>query len=108
MRNVGSPIFVHLGERMRGPKGLSIGSISNIYFENIKAYGPYELYKAIPWNYVSFKNNDVLQFPGIYSRDFVPEVGTWQITSNVCGLVNHPLNNIYFKFIFLKLILQIQ
>ena len=37
MRNVGAPIFIHLGNRMRGPKGIEVGKIQNVLIENGKA-----------------------------------------------------------------------
>ncbi|NLE06583.1 MAG: hypothetical protein GX638_17500, partial [Crenarchaeota archaeon] len=103
MENVGTPFFVHLGKRMRGPSHLTIGSIRDVSFKNITAKGPYQLYHCLPWNYDSFLRKDTIQFPGFYSKDKVEAPGTWQITSNVCGLINHPLKNITFENITLEL-----
>ncbi|MBE5742899.1 MAG: hypothetical protein E7360_06275, partial [Clostridiales bacterium] len=47
MTNVNAPIFIHLGKRMRGPKGREIGKIRNVTLENITAEGPYEPYEVI-------------------------------------------------------------
>lgn len=98
MRNVGAPVFIHLGQRMRGPKGLEIGRIRNITLENITAEGPYEPYRAVAWNYKSFKENDTLQYP--WSMDSKPV--EQQFTSNICGLSGIPLENIVLKNVTLK------
>ncbi|MBE6647810.1 MAG: hypothetical protein E7611_09290 [Ruminococcaceae bacterium] len=99
MRNVGAPLFVHLGQRMRGPKGLEIGRIRNITLENITAEGPYEPYKAIAWNYVSYTAKDNLQYP--WSMNSSP--AEKQFTSNVCGLKGIPLENITLRNVNLTL-----
>lgn len=98
MRNVGAPLFIHLGQRMRGPKGLEIGRIRNITLENIEAEGPYEPYEAIAWNYKSFVEGDTLQYP--WSMDSSP--AEKQFTSNVCGLVGIPLENITLRNVTFK------
>ncbi len=103
MKNVGSPFFVHLNKRLRGPKGSTVGSINNVRFENIKVLGPYKVYKCMPWNYVSYINKDTLQFPGYYSGQKKEKTGTWQITSNVCGLKEKHISNIVFKNIYMEL-----
>ncbi|MCQ3034704.1 MAG: glycosyl hydrolase family 28 protein [Bacilli bacterium] len=103
MKNVGAPLFVHLGHRLRGPEGTTIGSIKNIHFENVKAVGPYRVYKCVPWNYVSYVAKDTVQFPGFYSKQKREPVGTWQITSNFCGLEGHNIENITFKDIYFEL-----
>ncbi|MCQ2796362.1 MAG: glycosyl hydrolase family 28 protein [Bacilli bacterium] len=103
MKNTGTPIFVHLGKRLRGPKGSKIGSISNITFNNIKATGPYKLVKTIAWNYDSYVRNNHYQYPGVTSLNKVREVGTWQVTSNICGLKGHNLKNITLKNIYFEL-----
>lgn len=107
MRNVNAPIFIHVGERMRGPVGRDVGKIKNVTLENITAEGPYEPYEVIPWNYLCYKRKDVLQFPWIFgAADNTSEqkVGNpWQLTSNICGLRESPLENIVLKNIHLKL-----
>ncbi len=110
MQNVGTPFFVFIGKRLRGPKGLKVGSIRNITFENITAEGPYEPYNVIEWRYDSFKNKDTYQEPWLLNLvDYKDEDRTltkndcWQITSNVCGLEESPLENITFKNVKLKL-----
>ena len=99
MVNVGAPLFIHLGQRMRGPQGREIGRIRNVTLENITAEGPYVPYEAIAWNYKSFIENDTLQHP--WSMDSSP--AEKQFTSNVCGLSGIPLENITLRNVDLVL-----
>ena len=107
MVNVNAPIFIHIGRRMRGPQGREIGSIKNITFENITATGKYKPYKIIPWNYQSYKLNDNVQDPKVFgiaeSFDGTESTEEWQMTSNICGLKERPLENIRLKNVYLKL-----
>jgi len=103
MYNIGSPFFVYIGKRMRGPKELEIGSIKNVSFENIYVMGPYHVYDCMAWNYVSYVAKDNKQFPGYYSKQVEEPTGTWQITSNICGLPGHKIENISFKKIYMEL-----
>ncbi len=107
MVNVNAPLFIHLGRRLRGPKGREIGRIRNITLENITAEGPYEPYETIAWNYNSFKAGDNLQDPKVFgvaeSFDGAKRTDDWQMTSNICGLLESPLENITLKNIELKL-----
>ena len=111
MTNVNAPIFIHIGKRMRGPAGREIGKIRNITLENITAEGPYEPYEIVAWNYFSYKANDMLQKPWIFgvaeSFDDTKSGNTaesdWQMTSNICGLKESPLENITLRNISLKL-----
>ncbi|MBQ8409294.1 MAG: right-handed parallel beta-helix repeat-containing protein [Clostridia bacterium] len=98
MRNVGAPLFIHLGQRMRGPKGLEIGRIRNVTLENITAEGPYEPYEAIAWNYNSYVSRDNLQYPWSMNTEKV----TKQFTSNVCGLRGIQLENITLRNVSLQ------
>ena len=104
MYNVNAPIFVHVGKRMRGPSGREIGKISNVTFENITAVGPYIPYNIVPWNYRSYKENDVIQYPWVFGQgagvDFKDSDTDWQMTSNCCGLKGHELENITFKNVY--------
>mgnify|MGYP003294058969 CR=1 FL=1 len=109
MVNVNAPIFIHVGKRMRGPVGRKIGQIRNVTLENIMASGPYEGYEAIPWGYVSYKEGDTYQYPwkfgggaGVRLQDCDKD-GDWQMTSNICGLKESPLENILLKNVHLKL-----
>lgn len=107
MRNVGTPFFVHLGKRLRGPQGTQIGAIKNISFENITATGPYEPYRIVEQNYTNYLLANDWHDPRIfgggagYSAEEKAE--EWQISSTVCGLRGYPLENISFKDISLVL-----
>jgi len=107
MTNVNVPIFVHVGKRMRGPKGRAIGKIKNVTLENITASGPYEEYEIMPWNYFSYKENDTRQNPKVFgiaeSFDGTKETDEWQMTSNICGLKESPLENITLRNVHLQL-----
>ena len=103
MTNIGAPFFVHLGKRLRGPEGTKIGSIKNVFFKNISFTGPYHVFDCVAWNYVTYVAKDFKQFPGFYSKHEIEPTGTWQITSNVCGLENHLISNIQFENIYLEL-----
>ena len=107
MKNVNAPLFIHVGKRLRGPEGLTVGKIKNVTLENITADGPYKPYEVIPWNYLSYKRNDRVQFPWIFihSESFknYTEESAWQMTSNICGLKESPLENITLKNVRLNL-----
>ncbi|MBQ8429052.1 MAG: hypothetical protein IJX30_03035 [Clostridia bacterium] len=109
MRNVGAPLFIHIGKRMRGPAGREIGAIRNVTLENITAEGPYEPYEVVAWNYVSYKANDTYQEPwnlGTFeytAKEILTRNDPWQITSNVCGLKGYPLENIVLRNVTLHL-----
>lgn len=111
MRNVMTPLFIHLGRRMRGPKGLKVGSISDILIENVLAEGPYEPYDAMPWNIFTWRGNVTKQYPWNfvahpkfdYSKPENCELSDWQMTSNVCGLEESPLKNITLRNVKLVL-----
>lgn len=51
MHNVACPLFIFLGLRMRGPKELEIGSISDIFISNIYADCHETKYKSIDFYY---------------------------------------------------------
>ena len=111
MTNVNAPIFIHVGKRMRGPQGWEVGKIKNVTLENITAEGPYEEYEIMPWNYFSYKDNDTLQKPWIFgvaesfddTNSGNSRESDWQMTSNVCGLKESPLENIVLRNVHLKL-----
>ena len=111
MKNVNAPLFVHIGRRMRGPEGREIGKIRNVTFENITAEGPYEEYDIISWNYFSYKAGDTRQKPWVFgvaeSFDDTNSGNTaesdWQMTSNMCGLKESPLENIVLRNVHFKL-----
>lgn len=107
MTNVNAPIFIHVGKRMRGPVGRKIGKIKNITLENITADGPYEPYEIIAWNYFSYRDNDFYQDPKVFgtaeSFDGTKATDEWQMTSNICGLMESPLENIVLRNVHLRL-----
>lgn len=111
MKNVNVPLFVHVGKRMRGPENREIGKIKNITLENISAEGPYEEYEIVPWNYFSYKAGDTHQKPWVFgiaenfddTNDGNTAESAWQMTSNICGLKESPLENITLKNVSLKL-----
>ncbi len=107
MKNVNAPLFIHLGKRMRGPKGREIGEIKNVLIENVTAEGPYEPYDIIAWNYASFIANDFRQDPKVFGTaenfDGRNSQNVWQMSNNVCGLKGKPLKNITLKNIKLSL-----
>ncbi len=111
MKNVNAPLFIHLGNRLRGPEGSSVGGISNVTLKDIVANGPYKPYKTIEWNFASFLKKDTIQYPWIFGKaenfddnaNPLTKKDAWQMTSNVCGLQNHPLRNIKLENISLNL-----
>jgi len=110
MKNTNGLLFIHLGKRMRGPEGREVGEIRNITLENITAEGPYEPYMCIPMSYFEYKANDYLQYPWIFSTiknedESLKESGRntpWQLSSNVCGLKDKPLENITLRNVHFK------
>lgn len=111
IKNTGGLLFIYLGARMRGPEGLEVGSIRNVTLENITAEGPYEPYYTVPWSYGAFKEGDCLQNPWDTAKQFnrLPEGAPgftredgWQVTSNMTGLPDRPLENITLRNIRLK------
>ena len=110
MRNVNAPLFIHLGNRMRGPEGREVGTIQNILLENITAEGPYTSYHIMPSCYPAYKEAAYRQYPWVFSAvshdQKAIETGMnkpWQWSSNICGLREKPLKNITLRNISLKL-----
>lgn len=98
MKNVGSPFFVYVGKRMRGPKYLTVGKISNIIFKNISASGEYGPFDIIACNYETFtkKKKTVSHFG-------MDKSSAWQVSSGVYGLQDSIIENISFVNVDLKL-----
>lgn len=42
MKNVGTPLYVILSDRRRGPEGTALGTLKNVVISNINAVGPYD------------------------------------------------------------------
>ncbi len=112
MKNVFAPIFVCIGNRMRGPAGMEIGSINGVLFENITAEGPYDEYEMIPHSFVAFKTDDVVVKPwhlmGTATRpgstwDTLEKDDNWQTTSAISGMEGHPVENITFRNVSLTM-----
>lgn len=105
MKNVGTPIFIFLGDRLRGPEGTKVGSIENITIQNVKAEGPYVPYNIVEWNYHSYVARDTEQYPWYYTppKDLSKEEcrqapnGAWQLASNICGLRQKYIKNITLR-----------
>ena len=110
IKNTNGLLFVHLGQRMRGPEGREIGEIRNVTLENITAEGPYEPYICIPANYFAYKANNYIQYPWMFDTkaedpENIKEKGRytgWQFSSNVCGLKGRPLKNITLRNVHFK------
>ena len=96
---------------MRGPAGRQIGKIKNVTLENIIAEGPYQPYDIIAWNYISYKQGDFYQEPWNFgfacgideTKKVNGSESAWQMTSNICGLKESPLENISLRNVVLKL-----
>ncbi len=116
MKNVNVPIFAHIGRRMRGPKGREIGQIKNVLIENVTADGPYYPYEVVAWNYVSYKANDFYQYPWKFGRACGfddknkewTEEDAWQMSCNVCGLPERPIENITLRNVHMRLVGGVQ
>ena len=84
MYNVGTPIFVRLGARLRAPLGTEIGSISDISFQSIYAYFPREAYPATP-----------IHLPG--QREVGEMTTPFPYTSIVAGIPGHPIEHLTMR-----------
>lgn len=111
MKNTNGLLFIHLGKRMRGPEGREVGEIRNITLENITAEGPYEPYICIPANYFDYKTDEFVQYPWVFEPSDRHKDGkittegrntSWQLSSNVCGLKDKPLENITLRNVHFK------
>ncbi len=102
MYNVNAPLFVHIGRRMRAPEGYELGRIRNLTFENITATGPYRDYPCVAWSYRAYQRNDFFQKRRAFLN--TEEVEDWQMTSNLCGLPEIPLENITLRNVHLELV----
>ncbi|MBO4594537.1 MAG: right-handed parallel beta-helix repeat-containing protein [Clostridia bacterium] len=109
MKNVATPLFIFLGDRMRAPAGTPVGRISDITIENVTAEGPYVPYEIIPMNYWSFIAKSEIQYPWMGVLSFTPEEieknkdNYWQTTSNVMGLDGNSVKNLTLKNILFTL-----
>ena len=112
MKNTNGLLFVHLGQRMRGPEGREIGEIRNVTLENITADGPYVPYPIVPAYYVNYKIHDWYQYPWVFDPKKNSETdyeflrngasSPWQLSSNMCGLPGKPIKNLTLRNVHLK------
>ena len=112
IKNANGLLFVFLGDRMRGPEGRKIGSISNVTLENITADGPYVPYPVVPTFYTHYRNMDWYQFPWVFDPmknretdyEFLKNGASspWQLSSNMCGLPGNPIRNLTLRNIHLR------
>ena len=103
MQNVASPLFVYIGKRMRGPKELKLGSISNIFFRNITASGEYKEFDCVEGSYSGFVEKKTRRMHWtIEQKELLPNCA-WQVTSGMYGLQESVLKNIYLENVYLKM-----
>jgi polygalacturonase len=107
IKNSNGLLYVTLGDRMRGPEGREVGAIRNLTLENITADGPYEPFVAMPPSYFAYQDQQRWQIPWHFKP--VPEgeerltrEDNWQTGSSICGMVDHPLENITLRNIHLR------
>lgn len=86
MRNVGTPLFIVLCKRGRGPGITKNGIVRNIYINNFIAYGPYEPWEACVHDYF---HQETLQEPQI-------------ITSSITGLKNQKIENVILSNVYIE------
>ena len=110
IKNTNGLLYVMLGDRMRGPEGRKVGEIRNLLLENITAVGPYEPYATVPSSYNMFCAQNWWQEPWSAREQFrkLPEGAApltredgWQLSSNICGMKEHPLKNITLRNVHL-------
>ena len=88
MKNVGTPIFVILSDRRRGPEGTQLGTLKNVVISNITAVGPYDKPWLAPHLTTLWEGEQMC----------VTEV----ITSTVTGHIERPIENITLSNITLS------
>lgn len=86
MRNVGTPLFIILCNRGRGPGVTENGIVRNIHINNLTATGPYEPWEACIHD---FFNQNTLQKPEIF-------------TSSITGLINQKVENITLSNVYIE------
>ena len=86
MKNVGSPIFIILSDRRRGPEGTELGSLKNVTINNLTATGPFTKWYAPRFSAV--------QESGEYCYSDVH-------TSTVTGQPDKPIENIYLSNVYI-------
>ncbi len=86
MRNVGTPLFIVLCNRGRGPKFTETGIVRNVIINNLIATGPYEPWEACIHDYY---NQYTLQKPEI-------------VTSSITGLSNQKVENVTLSNVYIE------
>lgn len=81
MKNVGTPIFIVLTDRGRGPEGTKMGEVRNITIRNVVSDGDFLPYKMIESSYEVFIEQDLIQ-----PADTIP--------CSITGQHGYPLKNI--------------
>ncbi|MBQ3554360.1 MAG: hypothetical protein IJA08_06740 [Clostridia bacterium] len=112
MKNTNGLLFVHLGQRMRGPEGREVGEIRNVTLENITADGPYVPHTIMPTFYLTYRSHDWYQYPWVFEPSENKETdyeflknganSPWQLSSNMCGLPGKPIKNLTLRNVHLK------
>ena len=86
MRNVGTPLFIVLTDRGRGPKLTENGIVRNILINNLTAIGPYEPWEACIHDYF---HQDTLQNPE-------------PVTCSITGLKNQKIENVVLSNVYVE------
>ena len=86
MRNVGTPLFIVLCNRGRGPKLTENGIVRNIFISNLIATGPYEPWEACIHDYY---NQYTLQKPE-------------PITCSIAGLRDQKIKNVVLSNVYIE------
>ena len=86
MRNVGTPLFIVLCKRGRGPGITKNGIVRNIYINNLIATGPYEPWEACVHDYF---HQESMQEPEI-------------MTSSITGLKNQKIDNVTLSNVYIE------
>ncbi len=86
MHNVGTPLFIVLCNRGRGPGLTENGVVRNIFVNNLIATGPYEPWEACIHDYY---NQHTLQKPEI-------------VTSSITGLSNQKVENVTLSNVYIE------
>ena len=101
MKNVHNPLFMMIAPRRRGPEGTLDGKIRNVTISNVIATGPYVPYKTVHNSYLAKRLGDDIQEPWrngvVNTQGKAPEQIPWQLTSNVTGLPNNPIENLTLR-----------
>ena len=113
IKNCNGLLYITLGDRMRGPEGRSVGAVRNVTLENITVEGPYEPYPIMPSSYFSYKDKDYYQIPWHFKpveegQERCGREDAWQITSGICGMPDHPLENITLKNVRMRVVGGVQ